>query len=405
MFLPFAAGYYLSYLFRTINTLISGPLATELGLDASGLGLLTSVYFLSFAAAQIPVGILLDRFGPRRVQGTLLFVAAAGAALFGAASGLPGLVIARALIGIGAAAALMAGLKAVVIWFPKERVALVNGYMITLGALGAVSATAPAEWLLGRTGWRGLFELLAAATLATGLVIFWAVPERRPVATPRTPVKLAAVYMDARFWRIAPLSASCIGSAWSLQALWAAPWLTDVEGLTREALIRHLFIMAAGICVGAALLGTAADRLRARGIGLEVPFVTVAVLFVGAELALVLRLPVPSLLPWSIVSLVSAATVLCYAMMAESFPTDLVARANGSLNVLHFGWAFAVQYGTGLILAQWPARDGHYPAIAYQVAFGLGAAAQLVALAWFVAPRPSLRSSWRAKAGTGSRRP
>ncbi|MGQ0681561.1 MULTISPECIES: MFS transporter [Bradyrhizobium] len=398
VFLPFAAGYYLSYLFRTINTLISGPLSAELGLDAANLGLLTAVYFLVLAGAQIPIGVLLDRFGPRRVQSVLLVVAAGGAALFAASTGLLELLIARAMIGIGVAAALMAGLKAIVTWFPRERVALINGYMIMLGALGAVTATAPAEWLMGYSGWRGLFELSAAATLAAALLIFLAVPDKAQLVLPqRTSLKLGAIYRDPRFWRIAPLSASCIGSAWSLQGLWAAPWLADVEGFNREALIAQLFLMAIAVCLGALLLGTIADRLRRRGIGTETLFAAVVALFVIAELALIMRLPLPSLLPWIVVSIVSAATVLSFAIIAEYFPSELAARANGSLNVLHFGWAFVVQYGTGLILEQWTPQDGHYPAIAYQVAFAVSVAVQIVALAWFVVPW--LRSlDWRAPA-------
>jgi MFS family permease len=386
VFLPFAAGYYLSYLFRTINTLLSGPLSADLGLDGASLGLLTSVYFLVFAGGQIPVGILLDLFGPRRVQSLLLLVAAGGAVLFGAATDYLSLLVARAMIGIGVAASLMAGLKAIVMWFPRERVALVNGYMIMLGALGAVTATAPAEWLLEATGWRGLFEILAAVTVAAALLVFLAVPDARAKVTQQRALRLKSIYTDRRFWRIVPLSASCVGSAWSLQALWAAPWLTDVEGLNREALITQLFIMAIGISVGALLLGTIADRLRRRGIGSEALFAAVAVLFVGAELALITRLPLPSQLPWFVVSVVSAATVLSYAIIAEYFPSELAARANGSLNVLHFGWAFVVQYGTGLILEQWTAQNGHYPAVAYQVAFAASVAVQIVALAWFAAP-------------------
>jgi MFS family permease len=376
--------------------LISGPLSAELGLDAANLGLLTAVYFLVLAGAQIPIGVLLDRFGPRRVQSVLLVVAAGGAALFGASTGFLELLIARALIGIGVAAALMAGLKAIVTWFPRERVALINGYMIMLGALGAVTATVPAEWLMGYAGWRGLFELSAAATLAAALLIFLAVPDKAHSVVPqRTPLKLGAIYRDPRFWRIAPLSASCIGSAWSLQGLWAAPWLADVEGFNREALIAQLFLMAIGVCLGALLLGTIADRLRRRGIGTETLFVAVVALFVIAELALIMRLSLPSLLPWVVVSIVSAATVLSFAIIAEYFPSELAARANGSLNVLHFGWAFVVQYGTGLILEQWTPQDGHYPAIAYQVAFAASAAVQIVALAWFVVPW--LRSlDWQA---------
>ena len=82
VFLPFTAAFFLSYLFRSINALISSELSSELTLDAADLGFLTSVYFLTFAALQLPVGIWLDRFGPRRVQGALLLFAAAGAALF-----------------------------------------------------------------------------------------------------------------------------------------------------------------------------------------------------------------------------------------------------------------------------------------------------------------------------------
>jgi MFS family permease len=388
VFLPFAFGYYLSYLFRTINTLISGPLSREFHLDAANLGLLTSVYLLFFGGVQIPIGILLDRFGPRRVQGVLLIVAAAGAALFGASGGFVTLLIARAMIGIGVAAALMAGLKAIVMWFPRERIALVNGYMVMMGSLGALSATAPAEWLLRYAGWRGLFELLAVATLATAVLIVVAVPEkaRAVVVAGTAPVTLRTIYSDRRFWRIAPLSSVCIGSAWALQGLWAGPWLSDVEGLDRESLIRELFMMGLGLCVGAVFLGTLATRLRQRGIGADKLFAIVAALFMGAEIVLISRLPVPSLLPWFVVSLVGAATVLSYAMITEYFPIELAARANGSLNLLHFAWGFAAQFGIGLILQQWPAEGGHYPAIAYQTAFGVNAGLQVVALGWFVAP-------------------
>lgn len=121
IFLPFAAGYYLAYLFRTINTLIAGPLGSDLGLGAADIGLLTSIYFLVVMAGQIPIGMLLDRYGPRRVQSLLLAVAAAGAALFGLSTGFVALLIARAMIGLGSAAALMSGLKMIVLWFPRER--------------------------------------------------------------------------------------------------------------------------------------------------------------------------------------------------------------------------------------------------------------------------------------------
>ena len=158
VFLPFSAGYFLSYFFRTINAVLATALTNELGLNVSELGLMTAVYFLTFAIIQLPLGILLDRYGPRRVQGLLLFVTAAGAALFASANRLDVLIVARALIGLGAAGALIAGLKAIVSCFPKERVPLLNGWFVMLGTLGAVAATSPAEWLLGYIEWRTLLE-------------------------------------------------------------------------------------------------------------------------------------------------------------------------------------------------------------------------------------------------------
>ena len=386
VFLPFAAGFYLSYLFRTITALISGQLTSDLALGAADLGLLTSVYFLTFGAAQIPVGVMLDRYGPRRVQSALLLIAAAGAVLFSRSEGFATLVFARALIGLGVAAALMAGLKAIVLWFPRERVATANGYMVMFGALGAVTATAPAEFLLARIGWRGLFELLAIATAATAVVIYLLVPEPRSAASASkrsAGVGLRTIYRDPRFWKLAPLSATCVGSAWALQGLWAAPWLTDVEGIDRPGLIRHLFVMAIALGAGAVLLGTAADRLARRGIGPEALMAIVAVIFIATQLILILQLPVSSYLSWSVVAAVGAGTVLTYAIVAEYFPKELAGRANGALNVFHLGGAFVLQYSIGLILQQWASDDGSYPATAYQIAFGVNVALQILALIWF----------------------
>lgn len=387
IFLPFALGYYLAYLFRTINGLISGRLSADVGLSTADLGLLTSVYFLVFAAAQIPIGVLLDRYGPRRVQSVLLLVAAAGAGLFATSTDFMSLLVGRAMIGLGVAASLTAGLKAIVLWFPRERVALLNGYMIMLGSLGAVTATAPIEQLLAWISWQQLFVLLAAATGATAVLIYFLVPDRViSLSTRPSHGTLKDVFQDRRFWRIAPLSATCVGSAWSLQGLWASPWLKDVEGLDRASLVEQLFIMSIVLSGGALLFGTTLHRIRQRGVTTEAVLVATAVLFIAAEVALILRAPLPSIVPWSAVAIVGAATVVSFAIIADYFPPELVGRANGALNVLHFGWAFLAQYATGLIVAQWSTGHGYTPVLAYQVAFGFNVALQIAAFVWFALP-------------------
>lgn len=384
--LPFAAGYYLSYLFRTINALIAGALTQELGLSPADLGLLTSVYFLAMAAVQIPLGILLDRYGPRRVQSGCLVFAAAGAAVFACAVSMAELMLGRALIGIGVATALMASLKAIVLWFPKERIALANGWVVMLGALGAVTATLPAESLVGLFGWRGLFLLLAAAAALCALAIFIIVPEADAIGPiSRAPrVKLRDIYRDARFLRLAPLSTVCIGTAWSLQGLWAAPWLEHVEGLDRLGVVHHLLVMGIALSLGALLLGWGADRLRRRGIARETVLAVIAIVFIVAQLALAVRAPILTYISWGLIAAVGAATVLSFAVLPEYFPKEMSARANAALNILHLVGAFLLQYVTGVIVSLWPAEAGHPPAEAYQAAVGLGVILQGLALLWFL---------------------
>jgi MFS family permease len=387
VFLPFVFGYYIAYLFRTINAVMAAPLATELGFGADDLGLLTSVYFLTFAAAQIPIGILLDRYGPRRVQSALLVIAAIGSALFAVSDQFWTLLVGRALIGLGVASAMTAGLKALVLWFPGDRVPLLNGLMVMLGALGAVTATLPADLLLDWIGWRELFGLLAGLTVASAAMIYLVVPEVTPVASGAVPVGLRKVYADPRFWRVAPLSASCIGTAWALQGLWAAQWLKDVEGLDRAGVVFHLFAMAVALSLGAILLGIAVDRLRRRRVRPGALLGLVAAVFIATQFALILHLPVPSYLQWAVVAAVGAATVLSFAILAEYFPKELAGRANGALNLFHIAAAFAVQYATGVVLQHWTPQAGHYPEIAYQTAFALNLAIQVAAWIWFMFPR------------------
>ena len=384
--LPFAGGYFLSYFYRTINAVIAAELSSSMHLRASDLGLLTAVYFLSFAAMQLPVGVALDRYGPRRVQGVLLVVAAIGAALFGIAHSLAAFIVGRALIGLGVSAALIAGLKSIRLWFSKERLPLLNGCFIMLGTLGALTATAPAELLIGWIGWRALFTCLAAATAACAVVIFVMSPE--PVGGRPQPgcgvISLKQIYTNQRFWRVAPLSTICISTAWALQGLWAGPWLSDVENLGRPDVVYHLFVMALALCAGALLLGIVAERLRRHGVRTQFVLALVGVLFIAAQLVLILRLPVSSYVVWAIIGSVGAATVLSFTILAEYFPSEIAGQANAALNILHIGGAFILQYAIGLIVDIWGSKDGHYPMIAYQAAFTIILCLHVIALSWFV---------------------
>ncbi|MGH8742494.1 MAG: MFS transporter, partial [Burkholderiales bacterium] len=177
MVLPFLAGYFLSYVYRAVNAVLAPSLVGEFGISAEQLGFLTGVYFFSFGLFQIPLGVLLDRFGPRRVNASLLLLAAAGALAFSKAGGFEHLVFARALIGLGVSACLMATIQAFILWFPPERMSTMIALAYSMGGLGAIAASAPLELALRAFSWRGIFEFLAACTILLSAVFALLVPE------------------------------------------------------------------------------------------------------------------------------------------------------------------------------------------------------------------------------------
>jgi nitrate/nitrite transporter NarK len=401
VFVPFAASYYLSYFFRTINALVSSRLTTDFDLSARSLGFLTSVFFLS-AFFQVPIGVLVDRHGPRRVQSCLLLVAAIGAAVFSSANEVWILVLGRALVGLGAGAAVFVGFKAIATWYPRERLALMNGCYVMVGALGAVTATAPAEMILTWIGWRGLFETFAFVTVICAALTFFIAPDEATGHPAPTTSNLKAVLCDIRLWRLAPLSTMCISTAWALQGLWAAPWMEDVEMLDRPSIVRHLFVMAVALSLGSLALGAGAHFLRKYGVRAQEFLLMVAGFFVAAELALILGSPISSYVLWAIIASLGGASVLTYAILPEFFPTNMIGQANAVLSSCHIAGAFFLQYVTGIVVNLWTSHGGHYPPLAYQAAFALIVILQIAAIIWFAYPvirakrRTAVKMSLRA---------
>ncbi|MDG4552192.1 MAG: MFS transporter [Candidatus Contendobacter sp.] len=389
--LPFAAGYFLSYLYRTINAVLSPYLATELRLDATDLGLLTSVYFLTFGAFQLPLGMLLDRFGPRRVEATLLLFAAAGAGLFAISHGLTELAIGRGLIGLGVSACLMASFKAFVLWFPAARLPAVNGWVMAAGGLGALAATAPVEAILPLLGWRGVFASLATLTVAVAVALWLTVPEQghhAPTSGWREQWRgVAEIFSSPVFWRIAPSSAVSQAAFMAILGLWAGPWLRDVTGLDKTTAANSLFWAAAAMVAGFLGMGQVTYRLSRHGIPPLVVATSGMALFMLVQLALLLKLE-PSWSLWVLFGFLGTAGTLNYAILTQAFPAALAGRVNTALNLLLFAVAFTGQWGMGAIINRWPAAGGGYAESGYRLAFGLALVGQLLTWLWLL---PSLR--------------
>lgn len=399
VYLPFAAAYFLSYLYRTVNAVVGPVIAAELNLTAGDLGLLTSAYFIMFAGVQLPLGLALDRYGPRRVQATLLLFAAAGAALFGFGTSLPELVAGRVLIGLGVAAGLMGALKVINLWFRAEHWPLMNGVLMAAGGLGSLVATAPAQAALGVMSWHALFFWLSAATLAVSAFIFTVVPERPGTQARGTlgeqMAAVGAILRSRYFWRLAPIASVQQAAFIGIQTLWIGPWLRDVAG--EDAATRGTSMLVAAVAMTAGFLssGIVAGALAKRGVSHFATSTGAIVLFtlVVAGLALFgAALPLGPLVWWCAFAFLGTYVIVYYPVLTQAFALELSGRVTTCLNFLMFSTVFLFQWGIGVILDMWPrTAAGGYAPQGYAVAFGVCVAALAAGLAWLAA--------FRAKAG------
>lgn len=395
--LPFAFGYFLSYLLRAVNAVVAPDLVRDAGLSPAQLGLLTAAYLAAFALFQLPLGVLLDRYGPRRVQAGLLCVAALGSIGFALAPDFSGLFAARAVIGLGFSAGLMASYKSSATWVPIERRSLANTAIMSMGALGVIVATEPTEFLVSEIGWRPVFVVFSGFILAAALLILLVAPEADTVGEPaplrRQFADLIAIMKRPLFWRVAPLLALTSGLQIGIQTLWAGPWLRDCMGLTREEVARHLLWMAVAFMVGILSVGVIADRLGRRGIGPMPVMLGFNLLYFLAQAVIVLRLEGLAFPAWLAVAAFGQAAVLAFPWFAAHIGKDLAGRANATINFTMFIAAFLSQYVVGLVIGWFPATATGYDPRGYSWAIGLFLVLQLAAFAWYLLAPKSFKQT------------
>jgi len=390
VFVPFAIGYFLSYLIRVVNAVIAPDLIAEMGLTAADLGLMTSANFFAFTIAQLPVGILLDRYGPRRTDAALLLIAVIGCVVFANADTARGLIVGRALIGFGTAACLMGAFKSFVMWLPSGRLPLANGLIMASGGLGAVAGTVPVDMALTVTDWRGLFYVFAIIALITSALVYFMLPRRKGAETQPGTLKeqmagFGQVFTSPIFWRIAPMTVASQAMFLGAQGLWSGPWLADIAGLERDAVASHLFWIAVAMVGGFLGMGTIAERLGRAGIKtMYVAFAGMAI-FAALQTALIMQWTGAVLPTWMLFGFFGTCGILSYAALGQNFPAALTGRVITGLNVMTFGGAFASQWGIGVIINQWPATaSGGYAPEGYQAAFAVMAVLQVLTLVWFL---------------------
>lgn len=389
----------ISMFYRVSMAVVSHDLITDLGLDAAELGVISGVFFYVFACAQLPLGALLDRFGGRKVIFILGIVTSGGSLLFATASGYPGAVAGRALLGLGTAAVLMGSLKIYTNWFPPQEFARVAGYMIAVGNLGSIGATKPLAYVVSHFGWRSTFAAVAFVQLAATLAVFLVARETPPgkKITSRPAADAAQgrqtgiftvwklLFAAPAFWLVSLMAFCWYANYMVLLALWGGPYLREVLGLDPSAAGTLLLCISFGYICGSLLLGTAIDRL---GGSLTTTMVIGQSLLVLAMTAMLgpAELVSPGVLGviFCVIGLASASGVLIYPLARNLVPQHFAASAMTGVNFFLLLGAAAAQHAMGLYIHSFQRGMTGYPAVAYHGAFlmpicGLAFAVILVA--------------------------
>lgn len=391
VFLPFASGYFLSYLYRALPSLIGDRIRHDLDLDAGVLGLVGAAYFLAFGLAQLPVGMALDRFGPRRVQTVLLLIAGAGAVTFGLGQNAETLIVGRALIGLGCAAGLMGSFKAITLWFPQNRWPLVNGCLLGIGGLGALMATTPVEQLLTFISWHELFFWIAGASVAASLLILSVVPEK-PGSTHPIPMSemlgsLKRVYASRAYWRIAPMAVMTMAIGMAIHTQWAGLWLKDVAQFDQATVAIYLQSLGIALTVGFVLGGVVADVLTRYGIPLHAIMAGGVSVLIFAQLAIALGWDLDGHWPWVLLGLSSNMSALAFPWLCGQFPLKFAGRVNSALNVFVFLGVFVIASAIGWIIDLFPLTEtGGYAREGYETSLLIVIAVETLAFIWFLIP-------------------
>lgn len=388
LFIFFAFGYFLSNFLRAANAVIAADLSRDLSLTAADLGLMTSLFYVGFALVQLPLGVALDRWGPRMVIPTLMLATVVGCLAFASAASFPMLAAGRTMIGVGMAGNLMGALVAFARWFPPGRVATITGVMVGLGAAGGLVAATPLAWLNGLVGWRAVFFWSALVTLASAAAIALGT-RNAPGGSPLRAMRSGKgqgfdlIFRDSRFWRIATIDLFLVGTLLAVQTLWGGPYLFDVHRMSKIEAGNLLLAMSGGVVAGYMSGGWLADRLGAQ----RVTMLAVAV-FALAQLAFVLPGGPPPVwalwLVYAVFGFTGAFNLVLLAQIRGLFPPEMSGRAVTAVNMFGFGGAALLQWWMGLIVGSFaPDPGGRYPVEAYAAAFSFTLAGTAIALVWY----------------------
>jgi MFS family permease len=388
VFFVFAFGYFLSCLLRAITATLSPVLTLEFELMAADLGLLAGGYFLGFASMQIPLGYLLDKFGPKKIVSSFLLIAFIGTLSFALAQSFSGLLISRILIGVGVSACLMAPLTGYRIWFAENQQQRANSWMLMIASLGFLSSTLPVQLLLPALGWRWLFGGIAGLILISIFLMLAFIPkwDHQKDESLENPVRqgsLSDVWKNKFFISVIPMGLFNYGGLMAIQTLWAGPWMVRVAGYTPIESATGLFWINITMLISFFLWGYFLPKITNLGfsalkilkLGLPLSFLVLLIIIILGSKAGAFYI--------ALFILTSIFLSVTQPAVGLSFASHLAGKALTSFNLLIFLGTFIMQWIMGLVI-DLVKNFGYTEIIGFKAAFSFFLFLSLISYIFFL---------------------
>ena len=386
IFCVFAFGFFISNLLRSITATLTPALSSEFNLSAGNLGLLAGGYFLGFSIMQIPAGILLDRFGPKKVISYFLIIALIGTISFALAKSFTGLLISRVFIGVGVAACLMGPLTGYRVWFEKKYQQRSNSWMLMVANIGFVTSTLPVQILIPVIGWRSIFIIIAALILISIVLISLFIPSWKTQINKveNTNIKsLSQIWRNKFFISLIPLAFFNYGGVQAIQTLWAGPWMLNVSGYNAIQSATGLFWINVTMLFSFLIWGyflpkissTRIESMKIVKLGLPISYLVLLLLiFMGEKAGATM---------FALYILSSIVISLTQPAIALNFPSHLAGKSLTSLNVFLFSGTFFVQWIIGLMV-DFSRSLGANIVLSYQISFSIFLFACILSYLFFI---------------------
>jgi MFS family permease len=372
-----AGFFFYAWILRVAPSVMIEELMRDFAVGAAAVGNLSAFYFYGYAGMQVPVGMLIDRFGPRRLMTVSAALCAGGCVIFALSTAFTGLAFGRFLIGASAAISLVGAMAVAGQWFPARRFALFSGLTMMMGMVGGVFGQAPLRLLVEATDWRNAVLLLAAGGVMVALAAWSTVRDRQRGSGGLGPV-LAGTWMvmgNRQTWFIAFAGLGATGPLLGFAGLWGVPYFTASYGVDAGVAASITSTLFIGWGVGAPWFGWLSDRIQRR----RAPFIAGMTLCL-ASLATLVYLPGLPLAGVTALCFLcgfgGAAQIVGFAAVREHNAVHLSGTALGFVNGMVTGAGALYQPLLGWLLDL--AWDGRleagariYDPGAYQAAFGV----------------------------------